>query len=101
MASVRVRDVHYEAHVLRKGVSLVLTPATSTKRMRTRPKWNPRCTRPRETSGIDAQHQESTGAGVACVRVRDCAKEAGEPCTHACHLHETRDNEAKTEFRVY
>ena len=63
-----------EAHVRKKDVSLVVTHATSTKRMTTRPQWNSWCTRPwGVTWGIDAQLREIRSSGVACVRVRGCA----------------------------
>ena len=85
----------------KEGVILVLTHATFTKHMTTRPKWNAGCTRETQGSwGIDAQLLQSTGAGVASVRVRGCAKGGGEPCTHPCHFHETHDNAAKTESHV-
>ena len=49
----------------------------------------------------DVQLREITGAGVACVRVRGCVKEGGEPCTHVCHFNETHDNAAKMESQVH
>ena len=94
--------------MLKKAVSLLLTPGTSTKHITTRLKWIPACTRYSQGSwGVGAHLLQVTAALVARLRVRGCAlwgtcaKEGGESSTHACHFHETHHHAAKMDSRVH